>query len=90
MPTYYLVPHFLGDYKNLSSSDVKLFKEALKLFLTGLKNNNFHPNLRIKRVQGTKNIWEMSWKGDGRATFQYGNEIHQGEPHIIWRRIGNH
>jgi hypothetical protein len=24
------------------------------------------------------------------ATFEYGDEIQLGEPHIIWRRIGTH
>jgi hypothetical protein len=28
--------------------------------------------------------------GDGRATFEYGDEIQPGEAHIIWRRIGTH
>jgi hypothetical protein len=27
---------------------------------------------------------------DGRATFQYGDEVQAGEPHIVWRRIGTH
>jgi hypothetical protein len=32
----------------------------------------------------------MTWAADGRATFEYGQEIRPGEPHIIWRRIGTH
>jgi hypothetical protein len=32
----------------------------------------------------------MTWAPDGRATFEYGEAIHAGEPHIIWRRCGNH
>lgn len=27
---------------------------------------------------------------DGRATFHYGDEVKAGEPHIVWRRIGDH
>ena len=32
----------------------------------------------------------MSWAPDGRATFEYGDEVRTGEQHIIWRRIGTH
>jgi hypothetical protein len=31
----------------------------------------------------------MTWAADGRATFEYGEEI-RGEPHNSWRRIGIH
>jgi hypothetical protein len=27
----------------------------------------------------------MTWAYHGHATFQYGDEIHSGQPHIIWR-----
>jgi hypothetical protein len=27
---------------------------------------------------------------DGRATFHFGNRVREGEPHIVWRRIGTH
>jgi hypothetical protein len=32
----------------------------------------------------------MTWAADGRATFEYGQEMRRGDPHIIWRRIGTH
>jgi len=41
-------------------------------------------------VQGYPGVWEMTWAPDGRATFEYGDELHPGEQHIIWRRIGTH
>jgi hypothetical protein len=47
--------------------------------------------LRIKLVQGTAGIYEMTWsfKGpDGRATFEFVNI--DGNPGIRWRRIGDH
>jgi hypothetical protein len=27
---------------------------------------------------------------DGRLTFQFGDEVIKGEPHVIWRRVGTH
>jgi hypothetical protein len=61
-------------------------------FIADLKGDRqgFHPRLRVKRVQGSPGIWEMSWAPDGRATFQYGEEVHQGKAHVVWRRIGSH
>jgi hypothetical protein len=41
-------------------------------------------------VQGHEGVWELTWAPDGRATFSYGPEVHAGEPHVIWRRIGDH
>ena len=32
----------------------------------------------------------MTWADDGRATFEYGEEVRAGHPHIIWRRVGTH
>ena len=47
-------------------------------------------SLRVKRVQSVPGVWELSWAADGRATFEYGPERTEGQPHIIWRRIGSH
>ncbi len=33
---------------------------------------------------------ELSFAPDGRATFGYGEERVAGQPHVIWRRIGDH
>jgi hypothetical protein len=42
-----------------------------------------HPrSLRIKRVQGTRDIWEMSYSGDGRAAFRCGAEVRPRETHV--------
>jgi hypothetical protein len=46
--------------------------------------------LRVKRVQGTTGIWEITFAPDGRATFEYSQEIIAGEAHVIWRRVGGH
>jgi len=45
----------------------------------------------VKRIQGTDDIFEMTWAPDGRATFEYGTPQGAGAgAHIIWRRIGRH
>lgn len=61
-------------------------------FVAGLRSDppEFPPHLRVKRVQGTAGVWEITWAADGRAMFRYGAEILRGEPHIVWLRIGTH
>lgn len=64
----------------------------LPVFIAALRATPplFPPGLRVKRVQGTSGVWEVTFAADGRATFAYGGEVHSGEPHVIWRRVGTH
>jgi hypothetical protein len=32
----------------------------------------------------------MTWADDGRATFESGDPVTDGEHHVVWRRIGGH
>ncbi len=32
----------------------------------------------------------MTWAPDGRALFRYGDPVCEGEPHVVWLRIGTH
>ncbi|HEV2755352.1 MAG TPA: hypothetical protein VG318_06200 [Actinomycetota bacterium] len=41
-------------------------------------------------MQGARNVYEMTWAPNGRATFEYGDERIEGEPHVVWRRVGTH
>jgi hypothetical protein len=41
-------------------------------------------------VQGYPGVWELTRAPNGRATFEYGDELRSGDPHIVWRRIGTH
>jgi hypothetical protein len=59
-------------------------------FVADLRAGSFRKGLRLKKMSGRADIWEMTWAPDGRATFQYGDEVQAGEQHIIWRRIGTH
>ena len=90
MPTYQARQRFLRDFKNLSREQAAAWEKALDLFIACLRRGNFDPSLRVKRVQGYPGVWEMTWAPNGRATFEYGDELRAGEPHIIWRRVGTH
>ncbi|MDR1808338.1 MAG: hypothetical protein LBR33_10575 [Propionibacteriaceae bacterium] len=90
-PTYAKPSGFIRAFRKLSPADQTRFLEAVQQFVEDLKEGRQpRPGLRVKRVQGTADIWELTWAPDGRATFQYGQALRPGDPHIVWRRIGAH
>jgi hypothetical protein len=91
VPTYDVLDRFIDDYRRLNAEQREAFLRARDALVDDLRSGRgFRPGLRIKRVQGTTDVWELTWAPDGRATWQYGNEQRPGEPHVIWRRIGTH
>ena len=89
MPTYEALASFWRDWRNLTPQQQRAFRQAVQHFIADLRTGSFRPSLRIKRVQGTSGVWELTWAPDGRATFEYGAEI-RDEPHVVWRRVGTH
>lgn len=90
-PTFERTQRFRNDERKLTAQQQAQARRALERFVADLANGSeFHPNLRVKGVQGASGVFEMTWAPDGRATFQYEPEIRPGEPHIVWRRIGTH
>jgi len=90
MPTYEALTVFLRDLKNLTPEQRAAFMRAVRHFIADLRGGRFRKGLRVKKMAGHDDIWEMTWADDGRATFQYGAAKRDGEVHIIWRRIGTH
>jgi len=90
MPTWDQLERFRQDLKNLTPQERKAFKRAVERFVADLRTGKFRKGLRVKKMSGHDDLWEMTWAPDGRATFQYGEPIQKGEQHVIWRRIGTH
>lgn len=91
MPTYTRLLAFDADWKALSIADRERFLAAIVAFVEDLgAGHGFRPGLRVKGVRGRRGVYEMTWAPDGRATCSYGASLKEGEPHIIWRRIGTH
>jgi hypothetical protein len=91
VPTFDTPARFWADYRKLSAEERKGFRAAVKEFIEDLAAGKFRKGLRVKGVQGTEGVFEMTWLGgNGRATFEYGDEITKGQPHVIWRRVGGH
>lgn len=80
------------EFRRLPRELQRAFLAMLPVFVQALRATPraFPPALRVKRVQGTEGVWEITFAPDGRATFEYGDEVLAGEPHIIWRRVGRH
>lgn len=91
MPTYEWVQRFRRDFEDLGPGQQRRFLAAVAEFVEDLDAGRpLRPGLRVKRVQGTDGVFEMTWAPDGRATFRFGEEVRPGEPHVVWRRVGTH
>jgi hypothetical protein len=90
MPTWDQYLSFRRDLKDLTPAQRAAFKRAVAHFVADLRTGRFRKGLRVKKMSGHEDIWEMTWADDGRATFEYGDPVQEGELHIIWRRIGTH
>ena len=91
MPTFAWLERFGSDFDALSPTQQAAFLSAVRHFVDDLRAHRaFRSGLRIKGVQGAAGIFEMTWAHDGRATFEYGEPVASGEPHLIWRRVGTH
>jgi hypothetical protein len=91
MPTFKIRPRFRKDYEALSTDEKERFQQAVEKFVEDLdRGRGFRSGLRVKGIQGTRGIFEMTWADDGRATFEYGPPVREGQVHVVWRRIGSH
>ncbi|MBX9399283.1 hypothetical protein K4749_38440 [Streptomyces sp. TRM72054] len=64
--------------------------DPVTAFVDDLRTGRFRAGLRVKGVRCAPGVFELTWDGDGRATWQYAPEIVRRKQHIIWRRIGTH
>ena len=71
---------FDKDYADLPDEVKSTVSSKLSLFIS----NSRHPSLRIKKMEGTKKIWEMRVTSNYRITFQSVSDV------VIFRRVGTH
>lgn len=91
MPTFEWLSLFGRELGELDDEQRRAFREAVAAFVEDLRNGTgFRKGLRVKKMQGSEDVWEITWAPDGRATFHFGKPVVAGQPHIVWRRIGTH
>ncbi|MEK6732829.1 MAG: hypothetical protein AABY55_04305 [Candidatus Omnitrophota bacterium] len=74
------IPHFKRDYKKLTSIAKEKVKKAIFLMEDDLR----YPSLQVKKIKGTKNIWEARASESLRITFNMEGNV------IILRTTGEH
>jgi len=77
---FLLTPRFQRAYAALPPEDRQQVAQALRLMSTDLR----HPGLRVKRIRGTKGIWEARASRHLRITFEASGES------LILRNVGRH
>jgi hypothetical protein len=43
----------------------------------------------VNHLDGHRGVYELRCAPDGRATFTFAPPVREGNPHVIWRRIGD-
>ena len=90
MPTDERLAAFRSDYSGLTVDRRRRFRRAVEEFRADLASGTFRASLRVKKVSGFKDIWEMTFAPDGRATFHYGTPTPEFGSPVVWRRVGTH
>ncbi len=85
MPTYARTARFRRGYRRLGPAEQRAFLAVVVRFVESLTHREFDPALRVKRVQGTRGVWEITWAPDGRATFFY--RACGGVRHLVHARL---
>jgi len=75
-----LTERFEGAYVKLTAADRKLVRKALIL----IGGNPGHPGLRVKKMEGRKNIWEARPSRKLRMTFEIAGDA------VVMRNVGDH
>lgn len=75
-----LTERFQRAYQSLGAKDQGQVNKALRFMAQDLR----YPSLQVKKIQGTKGIWEARASRSLRITFQ----IEQGS--ILLRNVGQH
>jgi hypothetical protein len=90
MPTYEALAAFGRQYGKLDAAQKEAFRRALAVFIANLKAGGaFSPELRVHKLVNTE-IWSLTFVKDGRTLFRYGDQVAEGEAHIVWEAIGTH
>jgi hypothetical protein len=83
VPSYERTRRFDRDWKALAEVDRARFRFGVQPIRRRSCSWTFRRGLRVKRIQGTDSVFEMTWGPDGRATFEYGTPAGEGA-HVIW------
>ncbi len=90
MPTYESAPEFWRHYRRLTLEQRTRFLAAVSRFVRDLQAGRRRLGRRGRSIRSKEGVYEVTWAGDGRAFFRYGEPKRPGDVHIIWLRCGTH
>jgi hypothetical protein len=91
MPTFVTTPRFRRAHAKLSREQRERFRTVVRTqFVPDLAAGCFRHSLRIRRLYAVRGLYEVTWAPDGRATWEFGDPVRPGEPHVIWHQVGTH
>lgn len=97
VPTHSEADTFKRQFARLTREQKARFLDALDEFVDDLRRKEqdsgavFRAGLRVKPYRGgVSGVLEMTWNGDGRALFRFGEPRVDGRLHVDWLEVGTH
>lgn len=94
MPTYQATPQFRREFDRLDPQRQRAFRRMIPEFVAGVESGAFPSRLRVKRLNRSRGtgqaVYEVTFHGNGRALFQFGEPVRADVRHVIWVRVGGH
>ena len=92
MPTFDRLALFKREYRRLTPEQRARFKVAVAKLIAALSQTppRVPGEPLVNPLAGHRGVYELRFAPDGRARFTFGASVREGQPHVIWRRIGGH
>jgi hypothetical protein len=89
-PTFDRLVQFKHDYRRLTSEQRTRFRAAAKKVIAPMSTTPPGEPTQplVRELQGHPGFFEVYVDRDTRAVYTFGQAVRQGQPHIIWCRIG--
>ncbi|MCY4422573.1 MAG: hypothetical protein OXC06_05830 [Acidimicrobiaceae bacterium] len=95
MPTHEEDSAFMRDFRGLTAEQRQQFLRARDKMVEDLRRieggerTGYRSGL-VKKLHARRDLYELRWAPDGRATFSIGSSRRPGVIHIRWHRCGTH
>ncbi|MFF3932843.1 hypothetical protein [Streptomyces hirsutus] len=83
MPTYKALPRFTADLHRLAPAQRQRFRQAVAAFVDDLRTGTFRVGLRVMGLRRVPGVFELTWDGNGRATWEYVPAQIPGVCHVV-------
>ena len=92
MPTFDRLALFKREYRRLTPEQQARFKVTVAKLIAALSQTppRVPGEPLVNPLAGHRGVYELRFAPDGRATFTFAPPVREGNPHVIWRRIGGH